>query len=156
VIQKNHPEPGVSRLAELGRTLGRSFSGQLFVAILVAAFSGCLAYLLWHFHYFVSKFLAVFLVMYSFSVAWRILPIPTSTRARWEQEDELARHCRAYWYRRFLWGGMLLFTMMVWDGVTLRLPSPPWLIVPSVSILVGLISILRCRSFVRHTHERNA
>lgn len=139
--------------AALGRSLGASRGGQLFVSFLVAALSCSLAYAAWHAPDLSATILTIGVLVYGLERAWRLLPFSRATRDRWAHELQVAERCPACSYRSFLWVG---FGIAVFNLCRASATQPfdySELITPGLFIVVGTFSYIRCRRFIRNDRK---
>jgi len=149
--QNNNNE---SLFARLGRNLGQSRTGQFFVAITVATFALALSYVSWIYRDLAAVILAISLALYGLRVAWRILPIPASTRARWARERQIAQGCpvgRRYPF--FLGYGIgLLISKLLHHKINANL-APFDFVFPCFLIAIGSIQYLVVRRYIRNVDK---
>ena len=153
-MNENQSNSNESVFVEVGRSLGRSRSGQLFVAFAVAALFCGLAYVAWHARDLASTVLTIGLLVYGLQLAWRLLPIPRATRDRWVREQQIAERCPACQWRGLLWAGIGIGIASFWRSDSTKPFDYFELLVPGVFVIVGSISYLFCQRFFRN--ERNA
>ncbi len=153
-MNENQRSSNEGVFVEVGRSLGHSRSGRLFVAFAVAALFCGLAAVAWHARDLAATVLTVGLLVYGVQLAWRLLPISRVTRERWVRERQIADRCPACQWRGLLWAGIGI-------GIANFCPSNPTkpvgyleLLVPGVLVVAGSISYLLCQRFLRN--ERNS
>jgi len=141
-----------SALAGLGHRLGRSRVGQVFCAVVVAAFFFALAYMAWLERDFSAIMVVVGLVIYGLLVAWRILPIPASTRARWVKEEQLAKGRLLFQYQTFFQCGMgFLLFILLHPGNGARITRYDDFMLPCFFFVLAAVSYVIFRRFIRKT-----
>lgn len=153
-MNQNQVNPEKSAYTAIGRSLGRSRKGQLFAAAAVAGLFSWLAYVAWHVPNFAAIILSIGLLVYGLQMSWRLLPIPSATRARWVREEQIARRHPAHSFRGLLWAGIGISISEFWRSGPARPFEPSSLIAPGVFVVIGTVSYILCRRFIRN--ERNA
>jgi hypothetical protein len=88
-VNSNQQQGSQGIFVVVGRAVGRSRSGRVFVAIAVASVFYGLGYAAWHAPDFVTAVVSIWLVLHGLKLAWRLLPIPSATRARWKRMTTL-------------------------------------------------------------------
>jgi hypothetical protein len=126
-----------SGLGRLGRTLARSPVG--------------LAWIAWYARDFVAKVVPVCIAVQGAELAGRWLPIPATTRARWNEENRLAKDHPAFFWQKLLWVGPCLVFFSYWKDDFGKWPK--WhdydYIGPLLFTLIGLICVVICHRYAR-------
>jgi hypothetical protein len=143
-------ERAENSLAWLGRKLGRSRVCRVFGAVAVMAFFFGLAYMVWRRREYAAEALILGLAFYGLVVAWRILPIPASARARWATEEKKG----GYGFF-FLCGIGSLMGALLSRGISAGLERSD-LIVPGVLCVIGFVRLAIVRRSIRQAESRNA
>src|SRR5947209_5368515 len=143
-MKENKSNGDESVLVEVGRSLGRSRSGQLFVAFAAAALFCGLAYVAWHAPALASIVLTVGLLGYGLQLAWRLLPIPCATRERWARERQIAKRCPACAMRWMFWAGIGVGVYTFWRFHVTKLIYYSDLILPAGFVILGSFSHFLC------------
>jgi hypothetical protein len=143
--QDNHQNAFV----EVGRFLGGSRIGRFIVSVAIAALFFGLAYTAWHARDLTAIVLSVGLIVYGLQVAWRVLPISSTTRTRWVREQQIVEKCPASNYRLFLWVGLCNGVLDLWRADFTKPIDYYIFIFPGIFIAIGTVSYICCHRFLR-------
>ena len=133
----------------------RSFlcSRPMRVLLALCAFALCvgLALALWHGRDLLAGCLFVTLVLFGIHLAWELLPLSATTRARWARSRALAERYLSYRYRSLLWVGVGFAIPPIWKSVTRGTVNPWEFLLPALFLATGALAHL-----VGHFKHRSA
>ena len=158
-----------SIFVKIGGALGRSRGGQLFVALVIGACFSGIAYAVWRVGEWFGTALTVELLIgglrfalmigtavvvmqllvYGFTLAWRIFPISVATRDRWVRKRAVVAQCRACQYRRWSLIGSVAAVAAFLHSISTKPSDYSLLVVLGILSIAWCISHVICQRFLR-------